>query len=134
MTALGVFLGVLIVAALLLVRAFALVRSRGAIICWIREQNGGWKNGVARYAGGELHWIPFFGLRLRPRRVIARRGLVVSDRRRLAAGEGPAGYWEIVCCDDQGWVSLAMSEAALTGFLAWLESAPPSAHLDLDAA
>ncbi|MEV4892161.1 DUF2550 family protein [Nonomuraea sp. NPDC055795] len=32
---------------------------------------------------------------------------------------------------DCGPVSLAMSADALTGFLAWLESAPPSAYLDV---
>ncbi|MFC0863005.1 DUF2550 domain-containing protein [Sphaerimonospora cavernae] len=134
MTALGILLGMLVVAALLFVRAFALAHSRGAIICRVRVRDGDWKNGVARYVGGELHWIPFLGLRLRPRRAIARRGLTVSDRRRLATGEGPAGYWAVVCSDGGGPVSLAMSEDALTGFLAWLESAPPSAYLDLDAA
>ncbi len=51
---------------------------------------------------------------------------MVSTRRPLTGEEGPAGYWTVDCAG----VSLAMSEDALTGFLAWVESAPPSAHLD----
>ncbi|GAA4563399.1 DUF2550 domain-containing protein [Planotetraspora kaengkrachanensis] len=117
-------------AALLLFRGIALARSRGSVVCRVRLGDRAWQIGVARYVGGELHWIPFIGLRLRPRHAIARRGLTVSSRRRLASGEGPAGYWAVVCSAERGPLSLAMSEDALTGFLAWLESAPPSAHLD----
>lgn len=131
MAALGVVLaGVLAVAALLVIRGFVLARARGTIVCRVRDGRGGWKSGVARYVGGELHWIPFLGIGLWPRHALARRGLTVSSRRMLEAGEGPAGYWAVVCSAEHGPLSLAMSEDALTGFLAWLESAPPSAHLD----
>ncbi|WP_067125023.1 DUF2550 domain-containing protein [Microtetraspora malaysiensis] len=130
MVALDVFAGVSLVAALLVVRGFALAMSRGNVVCRVRTGNQGWKAGVARYTGGELHWIPFFGLRLRPRHAIARRGLTVSRRRRLGSGEGPEGYWAVECSAERGPLALAMSEDALTGFLAWLESAPPSAYLD----
>ncbi|TLP55626.1 DUF2550 family protein [Microbispora triticiradicis] len=141
MAALEVLTGVVAVLALLVLRGFALARARGTIVCRVRDGRGGWKSGVARYVGGELHWIPFLGLGLRPRHAIARRGLTVSSRRMLGSGEGPAGYWTVVCSTDRsaasttrpvmaGSLCLAMSEDALTGFLAWLESAPPSAHLD----
>ncbi len=130
MAALGIIAGVFAVAALLVIRGFVLARARGTIVCRVRDGQGGWKSGVARYVGGELHWIPFLGLGLRPRHAIARRGLTVSSRRMLDTGEGPAGYWTVVCSVERGPLSLAMSEDALTGFLAWLESAPPSAHLD----
>ncbi|MBO3744558.1 DUF2550 domain-containing protein [Streptosporangiaceae bacterium NEAU-GS5] len=126
MAALEIFAVVALVVALVSLRGFALARSRGTVLCWVSSGGQAWKTGVARYTGGELHWIPFLGLRLRPRHAIARRGLVVSARRPLADSEGPVGYWAVDC----GGVSLAMSEDALTGFLAWLESAPPSAHLD----
>ncbi|MEV7966171.1 DUF2550 domain-containing protein [Sphaerisporangium sp. NPDC088356] len=114
------------IAVLLVLRGLVLARSRGNVVCSLRTGDRAWKSGVARYAGGELHWIPFLGLRLRPRHAIARRGLTVSTRRPLVGEEGPAGYWTVDCAG----VSLAMSEDALTGFLAWVESAPPSAHLD----
>ncbi|MBP2705207.1 DUF2550 domain-containing protein [Microbispora sp. RL4-1S] len=128
--ALDIFTGVVAVAVFLCIRGFALARRRGTVMCRVRHGQGGWRSGVARYTGGELHWIPFLGLRLRPRHAIARRGLTVSSRRRLTTGEGPAGYWTVVCSAERGPLVLAMSEDALTGFLAWLESAPPSAHLD----
>ncbi|SPL97737.1 unnamed protein product [[Actinomadura] parvosata subsp. kistnae] len=35
------------------------------------------------------------------------------------------------CTGSTRGVSLAMSADAMTGFLAWLESAPPSAYLDV---
>jgi Protein of unknown function (DUF2550) len=131
MAALEILMGVTAVAVLLVLRGFALVRSRGSIICRVRDGHGAWKRGVARYVGGELHWIPFLGLRLRPRHAIARRGLTVSSRRMLTSDEGPAGYWTVDCsAEGGGALTLAMSEDALTGFLAWIESAPPSAHLD----
>lgn len=124
LAALEILAVVLLVAALIAVRGFLLVRTRGTIICRLRMPGSGWRSGVARYVGGELHWIPFFAVRLRPRHAIARRGLDVSTRR-LEKGDGPDGYWAVEC----GPVTLAMSEDALTGFLAWLEAAPPSAHL-----
>ncbi|MEO3809680.1 DUF2550 domain-containing protein [Sphaerisporangium sp. B11E5] len=126
MAALDIIVSVAAIAVLLVLRGVMLARSRGTVLCSIRIGNRAWRSGVARYAGGELHWIPFFGLRLRPRHAIARRGLTVSTRRPLSGEEGPAGYWTVDC----GGVSLAMSEDALTGFLAWVESAPPSAYLD----
>jgi hypothetical protein len=110
----------LLLAALMIVRALVLARYRGFVPCRLSDGSKGWQNGVARYADGELHWIPLLGLRMRPRHAIARRGLRVSPRRQ-------EGEWWAVDC---GAVSLAMSEDALTGFLAWLESAPPSAYLD----
>ncbi|MDF5752553.1 DUF2550 domain-containing protein [Spongiactinospora sp. TRM90649] len=113
--------GIVALIALLVLRAVVLARSRGNVLCRLRHGVSGWKNGVARYADGELHWLPFLSLRLRPRHAIARRGLRVSPRRR----EGE--LWAVDC----GAITLAMSEDALTGFLAWLESAPPGAHLDL---
>lgn len=115
-----VLAGIAALAALVMLRLVVLVRSRGCVPCRLRDGVRGWRNGVVRYADGELHWMPLLGLRLRPRHAIARRGLRVSGRRRV--GE----LWAVDC----GGVTLAMSEDALTGFLAWLESAPPSAHLD----
>lgn len=116
-----VLLGVLALAVLFAGRGLVLVRSRGFVPCRLRDGVRGWQKGVARYTDGEFHWMPLLGLRLRPRHAIARRGLRVSSRRR----EGE--LWAVDC----GTVSIAMSEDALTGFLAWLESAPPSAHLDM---
>ncbi|HEX4814050.1 MAG TPA: DUF2550 domain-containing protein [Nonomuraea sp.] len=115
-----------LLAALVVVRAVMLVRSRGSVPCRLRVRNRGWRSGVARYADGELHWIPLMDVRLRPRHAIARRGLVVSARREIGDG-----LYAVDCGGSTHGISLAMSADALTGFLAWLESAPPSAYLDV---
>jgi hypothetical protein len=95
---------------------------------------GPWRLGIGRYKGDELHWHRVFGLRTRPRQVIHRRGLVVSNRRAPEPDEAPglapdAGIVEVRNGDLR--VELAMSAAALTGFLAWLEAAPPGFPVDL---
>ncbi|MEO3791067.1 DUF2550 domain-containing protein [Nonomuraea sp. B10E15] len=112
-------------AALVVLRWVMLTRSRGSVPCRLRVGEP-WQSGVARYADGELHWIPLLGVRLRPRHAIARRGLVVSPRREI---EG--GMFAVDLSGSTRGVSIAMSADALTGFLAWLESAPPSAYLDV---
>ncbi|TDD07301.1 DUF2550 family protein [Nonomuraea deserti] len=113
-------------AALVVLRWVTLTRSRGSVPCRLRVGERAWQSGVARYADGELHWIPLLGVRLRPRHAIARRGLVVSPRREI---EG--GMFAVDLSGSTHGVSIAMSADALTGFLAWLESAPPSAYLDV---
>lgn len=94
---------------------------------------GVWRLGIGRYKGDELHWHRIFGFRRRPRQVIHRRGLVVSNRRRPEGEEATAllpdaGIIEVR--DGDVRVELAMSGAALTGFLAWLEAAPPGFPVD----
>ncbi|MFI7697665.1 DUF2550 family protein [Nonomuraea sp. NPDC049480] len=115
-----------LLAALMVLRVVMLVRSRGSVPCRLRVGDRGWQSGVARYADGELHWIPLMGVRLRPRHAIARRGLVVSARREIGDE-----LYAVDCGGSTRDMSLAMSADALTGFLAWLESAPPSAYLDV---
>ncbi|MEO3871843.1 DUF2550 domain-containing protein [Nonomuraea sp. B12E4] len=117
---------VLLCAALIVLRGVTLARSRGSVPCRLRVGEGGWQSGVARYADGELHWIPLLGIRLRPRHAIARRGLVVSARREI-----DGGLFAVDFGGSTRDVSIAMSADAMTGFLAWLESAPPSAYLDV---
>ncbi|GII01271.1 hypothetical protein Pta02_32790 [Planobispora takensis] len=125
-----------VLVALVSLRVLVLIRSRGSVLCCLRPVEGkrGWRVGVARYAGGRLNWIPLIGLLPRPRHVIVRRGLVVSGRRRIGTGEF-FGFLEGVTalrCESAGFTfELAAGYRALTGFVAWLESAPPGAHLDV---
>jgi hypothetical protein len=52
----------------------------------------------------------------------------VNSRRRPVGGESLAlmsGSIGLACANPAGPVDLAMTEAAETGFLSWLESAPP---------
>jgi Protein of unknown function (DUF2550) len=103
----------------------------------------GWAPGVGRFTPDQLRWYRVFSFGLRPRRVLTRHGLVVEDRRRPEGAERqamPEG-WVIVRCRpvaDTGStgagtgaagpaIELAVAETALSGFLSWLESAPPRA-------
>src|ERR1700730_12718953 len=94
----------------------------------------GWSAGLGRFVGEQLRWYRMFSFGFRPRRILRRSGLRVSDRRipegpeRLAMSDG----WIIVRCIGRDGsssveVELAMAESALTGFLSWIESAPPGA-------
>jgi hypothetical protein len=131
----AVLLAVIIVFAMISVRRWLLERRGGTVECSLREPDGRgvWRLGIGRYHGDELLWFAIFGFRFRPRRVVHRRGLVVSGRRTPKAEEQAAlhpdtGIVEIR--DDGHTVELAMSGAALTGFLAWLESSPPGSSLN----
>jgi hypothetical protein len=93
----------------------------------------GWAPGLGRFSAEELRWYRLFSLVPRPRRVFARHRLVIEERRRPEGVERlavPEGWVIVRCRSEEGRgtsVELAMAEAALSGFLSWLESAPPSA-------
>lgn len=136
MMVLNVLTVLVLLAALLGSRVLILARSRGSVLCCLRPMSGerGWRVGVARYADGQLNWIPLIGLLPRPRHVIVRRGLVVSGRRKVGSGEFFGfieGVTAVECRNGDSAFELAMGYRALTGFVAWLESAPPSAYLDV---
>lgn len=88
----------------------------------------GWVLGIGRYNGEALEWFRIFTLDPRPRRTWCRERLVYSGRR---APEGPEqlslyeGHVVVTCTLAGAPVELAMSEASLTGFQAWLEAGPP---------
>ena len=106
-------------------------RGGGTVECGLRRVGDRrWRLGLAAYQPGELRWYPVFGLRLRPQAVFDRRALCVVSRRPADPVEetnlGPGTV--VVECDigqAAARIELALSEDALTGFLAWLEAAPP---------
>jgi uncharacterized protein DUF2550 len=129
--------GVLIVVLLLALAALAvrrrfITRRGGTFDLSLRlrpESHGkGWALGIGRYAGDSLEWYRVFSYATRPRRVMGRRELEILDRRRP---EGPevfsllSGAVVVRARDGGDPVEFAMSPDALTGFLSWLESAPP---------
>ena len=131
----AVLLAVIVVFAMLFVRRWLLERRGGTVECSLREPDGRgvWRLGIGRYNGDELLWFAIFGFRFRPRRVVHRRGLVVSGRRTPKAEEQAALHPDtgiVEVRDDGHTVELAMSGAALTGFLAWLEASPPGSSLN----
>jgi hypothetical protein len=114
------------------VRRTLIERGGGSVECGLRRTvDRRWRMGLAAYQPDELRWYPIFGLGLRPGEVFSRRTLSVVSRRPAdpveitSVGSGAV----VVECDiGQGAeqrVELALSDDALTGFLAWLEAAPP---------
>jgi Protein of unknown function (DUF2550) len=92
-------------------------------------RNGrGWSYGMAQYEADRIDWYRIFSYAFRPAAVLTRRDLQVLGQRDAVGHEELALFpgWTIVECRfGSGLVELAMSPDALTGFLAWLEAAPP---------
>ena len=88
----------------------------------------GWVLGLGRYTGDQLEWFRIFSFSARPKYSF-RRSLAVLTRRTPHGAEAfslYSGHMVVaVRLDDQRSIELAMSESALTGFLAWTEAAPP---------
>ncbi|MFD7610889.1 DUF2550 domain-containing protein [Streptomyces sp. NPDC059828] len=117
-------------------------RSGGTFDCSLRwnvpekdDHSGkGWVYGVARYSGDRIEWFRVFSYAPRPRRVLERAAIEVLARR-LPAGEEELALLSdavILACLHRGTrLELAMSEDALTGFLAWLEAAPPGQRVNV---
>ena len=106
-------------------------RGGGTVECGLRRVGDRrWRLGLAAYQPGDLRWFPAFGFRLRPGEVFARHALAVVSRRPADPGEETSigrGTVVVECETGQAAarIELALSEDALTGFLAWLEAAPP---------
>jgi Protein of unknown function (DUF2550) len=93
----------------------------------------GWILGLGRYAGDRVEWFRFTSLSPRPRLSLGRRELEVVERRAALGTEAVTVLEEaviLVLANRGRSVELAMSAAALTGFLSWLEAAPPGGDLD----
>lgn len=136
-----------LVAVVLASRRILLGRTGGTVECGLRATRAAaWRLGLAAYQPDQLYWFSAFGLRLRPEEAFDRRSLSVLARRPAAPAEVVsigAGTVVVECQTEPGeggrageggeaesgpaprTVELAMSEEALTGFLAWLESSPP---------
>jgi hypothetical protein len=123
-------------AAALASRRYLLERGGGTVECGLRRpaETGAWRLGVASYQQDELHWNGAIGVLLRPEYVFPRRSLMVVSRRPSSPLEATAlGPDRIVIEIRSGsseHVDLAMTEQALTGFLAWIEASPPGSHLE----
>jgi hypothetical protein len=125
------FLALVVLAACVLAaRRYLLERGGGTIECGLRRPagRGSWRLGVASYQQDDLFWYDALGVRLRPEVVFPRRSLTVTSRRPpLAAEEVTLGPERVVvlASTETDDVELAVPSDALTGLLAWLESAPP---------
>jgi hypothetical protein len=136
---------VLLVAAGLFVfglRRRLIQRSGGTFDCSLRwnlaekqDLSGkGWVYGVARYNGDRVNWFRVFSYAPRPRRSLERSAIEVLGRRAPEGEEELALLSDavILSCMHQGVrLEMAMSDDALTGFLAWLEAAPPGQRVNV---
>jgi hypothetical protein len=133
----GFLVLVLLAAVVLATRRFLLERGGGTVECGLRHPSGrgSWRLGVAAYQGDELCWYGALGVLLRPEEVFHRRSLTVLSRRPSLPSEANVLDTEQVVIElctrptDEDHVELAMTDEALTGFLAWLEASPPGSHL-----
>ncbi|MFP3987864.1 DUF2550 domain-containing protein [Streptomyces sp. E11-3] len=145
---LALLVGALVVVLVLLglfvfgLRRRLIQRSGGTFDCSLRwnipeetDTSGkGWSYGVARYNGDRVEWFRVFSYAPRPRRVLERSAIEVVDRRAPDGEEELALLSDAVVlgCRHRGTrLELAMSEDALTGFLAWLEAAPPGQRVNV---
>lgn len=145
---LALWVGGVVVALVLLglfvfgLRRRLIQRSGGTFDCSLRwnvpeepDLSGkGWVYGVARYSGDQVDWFRVFSYALRPRRVLERSAIEVIARRMPEGEEELALLSDAVvlgCLHRGTRVELAMSEDALTGFLAWLEAAPPGQRVNV---
>jgi hypothetical protein len=128
------FLVIIVLAAAgLAVRRILLDRGGGTVECGLRRPAGTWRLGVAAYGADELRWYDTVGFLLTPEEVLERQTLSVESRRDADPAETALlrpGMVVVTCRAGEvpETVELAMEEAALTGFLAWLESAPPGTY------
>jgi Protein of unknown function (DUF2550) len=135
---------VAVAAAGLVLRRRLITRRGGVVECFLRSHlTGNWQHGFAEYRSGELRWHRSLSLRLRAHRAFDRRGLAITASRLTGPDDA---HWlgaetMIVTCRARPrptrierpghWaapdvIELAMSQGALTGYLAWLEAAPAS--------
>ena len=129
----GVFI-VLCALAVLFLRREIISRGRGTVEMNLRLSTRmagrGWSPGIARFSGDQMRWYRVFSLSIRPRRTLTRRALSVDERRQPTPVEGlvlPADWVILRCTSGRTSVEIAMPETTLTGFLSWLEAAPPGA-------
>lgn len=124
---------VVLLCALVLARQRFMLHASGSTPMALRQartRGGRWLYGVARYAGGELHWYRALGLGTRPSRVWQRADLVVVSSRSPADNELtslPPAAIIVECRSADGDTTFALGESAFTGFVSWLEASAPMA-------
>ena len=92
------------------------------------DRGRGWHLGVAHYRGEDFAWYRVLSLRSGPNWVLNRRMVEIATRREPSLAEKytmPSGSTVLDLKGPGRELELAMGPDALTGFLSWLESAPP---------
>ena len=126
-----VLLAVVLMLALVAWRRVRHIRSGGVDVALRSRpdhETSRWHLGIGHYQGEEFAWYRVTSLRSGPDTVVRRAGLTIVSRRAPAGSEAyamPSGATVLRCRGGDGDLELAMASDALTGFLSWLESAPP---------
>lgn len=135
-----VVLGIGVACAILLLwfafRRRLLMRGVGAIEMSVRLRSrwlfGGWALGVGMFNGEQLLWYRVFSFVYRPARRLSRDSVRVESKREPGddeVGSVPPSAVILSCWTGDGVEEIAMSVETVTGFLSWLESAPPGYSL-----
>lgn len=133
----GIGIGVvalLVFLVILFARRALVTRSGGIIRLSVRVSTmldgRGWSPGFGRFADDQLRWYRMFSFAIRPKRILSRKGLAV-ERRRLPEGQErlsmPSDWVILRCTSHHAPVEIAMARSTVTGFLSWIEAAPPGA-------
>ncbi|WP_104525013.1 DUF2550 domain-containing protein [Blastococcus atacamensis] len=130
-TVLLILLGalLLLVVVVFLLRRRFLLSGLGAVTVWLRPAGSPrWSVGVAWYGGDALLWYRALSLSVRPQHRLRRAEFRVLAQR--SAGRDdlalPGDVVVLECSTAEGPRELAMEPSTLTGFLSWVESAPPA--------
>ena len=115
-----------VVVAFLLRRRF-LLSGLGAVTMWLRPPDAPWSVGVAWYGGDTLLWYRALSLSVRPNQRLGRSELAIESRRAPGRDDPALAPGSVVlrCRTEAGPRELAMDPSTVTGFLSWVESAPP---------
>ncbi len=129
-TVLLVLLGglVVVVAVAFLLRRRFLLSGLGAVTRWLRPVGSPrWSVGVAWYGGDMLLWYRGLSLAVRPHERLCRAELRVESRRSPGREDLalPSDVVVLAIATPEGKREMAMDASTVTGFLSWLESAPP---------
>ena len=122
-----VVLLVAVVATFLLRRRF-LLSGLGAVTMWLRTPDSSrWSVGVGWYGGDALLWYRALSLSVRPQHRLCRSHFTVESQRRAGRDDLalPEDVVVLSCSTAAGHRDLAMDRSTVTGFLSWVESAPP---------
>ena len=104
------------------------LRRRPAAVSALRDASIGWHAGVGRYRGDRIDFHRLTSFRPGASLSLDRTELEIVDRRDPVDAERyvmPAASAVLRCRSGATDVELAMAPGVLTGFLAWLEAAPP---------
>ena len=120
---------VVLTAVVFLLRRRCLLSGLGAVTMWLRQPGSRrWSVGVAWYGGDVLLWYRGLSLSVRPQQRLSRADLRVESQRAATPEDLalPPDLLVLDCSTSEGPRELAMDRSTVTGFLSWVESAPPA--------